>query len=322
MEHNLKIIDLPILTTDILLSGYRGSIAHGMYIPNTDPNSIDDIDIMTVAMGGEEHYFGLKEWGSRGTKEYKHEKWDIVSFELRKAFSLWLQGNPNVISLLWIEPKHWIKIHPLGQEIINNRSMFVGKHVYNAFAGYASAQLAKMESRDPADLRNYMAIDNEMKRRGIHPNLKGERVGIPFDNSGEERNARAHSNEALRQHWHSYQKKGDNTGYLGDKRKKLVLEHGYDSKNAAHCIRLLRMCKEFLMTGEMQVFRADGGELLDIKRGKWKLEDIKKHAEELFQDIKTARDNSSLPDKPDYEGAEKLLISIARRWFSVDAPRG
>lgn len=27
-----------------ILSGYRGSIAHGMYVPNSNPNSIDDKD--------------------------------------------------------------------------------------------------------------------------------------------------------------------------------------------------------------------------------------------------------------------------------------
>ena len=31
-----------------IIVGYRGSIAHGMYLANTDPNSIDDKDIMGV----------------------------------------------------------------------------------------------------------------------------------------------------------------------------------------------------------------------------------------------------------------------------------
>jgi hypothetical protein len=64
-------------------------------------------------------------------------------------------------------------------------------------------------------------------------------------------------------------------GY-GDKRKQLVLRHGYDSKNAAHLIRLLRMCVEFMKNGELVVSRPDAAELLDIKAGKWTLEQVKR----------------------------------------------
>ena len=109
-----------------------------------------------------------------------------------------------------------------------------------------------------------------------------------------------------------YQKKGDNIGYLGDKRKELVLEHGYDSKNAAHCIRLLRMCKGFLQTGEMEVFRSDAVRTARNKRGRWPLSQVKAHAEDLFAQIKDARGVSQLPDEPDREGAERLLMRILR----------
>jgi hypothetical protein len=50
------------------LLGYRGSIAHGMYIPSSDQDSIDDVDLMGIVIASEPHYFGLREWGSRGTK--------------------------------------------------------------------------------------------------------------------------------------------------------------------------------------------------------------------------------------------------------------
>jgi hypothetical protein len=57
----------------------------------------------------------------------------------------------------------------------------------------------------------------------------------------------------------------------------------YDSKNAAHLIRLLRMGIEFLIEGAMYVERADGPELLEIKRGGWTLGKVKAEAERLFQ---------------------------------------
>jgi hypothetical protein len=91
-----------------------------------------------------------------------------------------------------------------------------------------------------------------------------------------------------------------------------VLEHGYDSKNAAHCVRLLRMAGEYLRTGELTVFRPDADELLEIKRGKWALSRVKDHANELFAGMKEARDISPLPDEPNRDEAEKLLIRIVR----------
>lgn len=295
---------------------YRGSIAHGMFIPADDPKSIDDIDLMGFAFGAEANYFGLKEWGSRGTKEIKQGAYDVVIYEARKAVSLLLQGNPNILSMLWMAPQHILLKSPGAEELIRNRHLFIGKHVYNAFAGYAYQQLTKMDTRDPAELRLYLAVTAELKYRGKHPNHKGEMIPYP---KGEEAPTRAETkdvmnwvDEKLQQRLKSFQKKGENIGYMGDKRKHLVLEHGYDAKNAAHLIRLLRMCIEFMNTGELLVQRPDAAELIDIKRGKWKLEQVKQLSEELFAQAKVARDKSPLPDEPDREGAEALLVKLIR----------
>lgn len=296
----------------VCLLAYRGSIAHNMYVPSSDPTHIDDVDLIGTVLGRPVNYLGLQEWGSRGTYEYKRGKWDGVFYEARKIFSLLLQGNPNVMSMLWCRSQDYLYQSEAGARLLANRHLFVGKHVYNAFAGYAHAQLEKMETRDPAELREYLAVTAELKRRGAHPNHKGEFFEVPEPTNGIERDASCWDVEKLKTRLAHFQKKGENIGYLGDKRKQLVLEHGYDAKNAAHCIRLLRMCREFLETGEMVVFRPDAAELLDIKRGRWDLTHIKAHAEELFAGIKSARDASKLPEEPDRTGAEALLVGMLR----------
>lgn len=299
---------------------YRGSISHGMFIPSTDPNSIDDIDLMGFVFGPREHYLGLSAWGSRGTKDIKDGPWDVVLYEIRKAVGLLLQGNPNIMSMLWVAPEHTLMFNSDAAQLKENRHLFLGKHIYNAFAGYAHEQLKKMESRDPADLRLYMALTAEAKSRGIHPQHKGEFIVGPGvmerEPTGEESQAAVMSSDKVLQHLASYAKKGSNIGYLGDKRKQLVLEHGYDSKNAAHLIRLLRMSVEFFKTGEMNVLRPDAAELLDIKRGKWALQAIKDHAAELTEEAKAARDASNLPEGPDFAGAEKLVVRLLSERFS------
>jgi predicted nucleotidyltransferase len=100
-------------------------------------------------------------------------------------------------------------------------------------------------------------------------------------------------------------------GYMGDKRKQLVNKFGYDTKNAAHLIRLLKMGKEFLQTGELNVYRTDDREfLLDIKRGEYTLERIELMANALFAEIEATKGLSKLPEFPDVEKIEKLLIDI------------
>lgn len=129
-----------------ILTGYRGSIAHGTYVPNSDPNSIDDKDAMAFCVPPLDHFYGLAEYGSRGTREVVRDPWDIVIYEARKAVRLLAQGNPNVLSMLWLPENLYIKRTPAGELLIDNREAFVGKHVYRSFTGYAVAQMRKMEA--------------------------------------------------------------------------------------------------------------------------------------------------------------------------------
>lgn len=299
--------DLTVPVEAILLT-YWGSIAHNMYVPKNDPTSIDDIDLLGFVLADIEYYFGLREWGSRGTKEVKDGAYDVVYYEIRKAFSLLLQGNPNVLTALWSNPAHYLSLRPAGATLIKNRHLFVGTHVYYAFAGYAHGQLTRMESREPEEVLEYLGVTAELKARGIHPNHRSEIIPAPADHP--EKFAK-YTDETLLQNLRRFIRKGENIGYMGDKRKRLVVEHGYDSKNAAHLIRLLRMCKEFMLTGELEVYRtADRDELLSIKRGAWTLGDVKALADQLFAEAKSAKECSTLPLEPDRAGAERLLVEM------------
>jgi hypothetical protein len=97
---------------------------------------------------------------------------------------------------------------------------------------------------------------------------------------------------------------------MGQKRRELVRRAGYDAKNAAHLIRLLRMGIEFLTEGTLLVEHADAAELLDIKRGAWSLEKVKAEAERLFQLAQEAYVRSTLPPEPDRPRAERLCSSL------------
>lgn len=104
---------------------------------------------------------------------------------------------------------------------------------------------------------------------------------------------------------------------MGQKRRELVRRVGYDAKNAAHLIRLLRMGIEFLTEGTLHVERADGPELLDIKHGAWSLERVKAESERLFKLAQEAYVRSSLPSEPDRQRAELLCVQMISDYHNL-----
>lgn len=97
-------------------------------------------------------------------------------------------------------------------------------------------------------------------------------------------------------------------GYMGDKRKRLVEKYGFDVKNAAHLIRLLRMACEAFETGVLNVRRADAAEIITIKQGGWSLEQVATEAQALFTRAEAAMKVSSLREEPDAMFLQKIMV--------------
>lgn len=111
-------------------------------------------------------------------------------------------------------------------------------------------------------------------------------------------------------------------GYMGTKRKVLVERFGYDIKHAAHLIRLLRMSIEFLQEGTLNVYRThDADELKSIKRGEWSMERVQIEAANLFEKADALKAVSKLPEKPNRDKINRLLVSTMRGYVSF-GPQG
>jgi len=106
-------------------------------------------------------------------------------------------------------------------------------------------------------------------------------------------------------------------GYMGEKRKLLFAKHGYDTKNAAHCLRLLFMLTEFLSTGEMHVRRPEqeAAYLIRVKQGGLKLEEIQAAISAAISGARFAEQNSILSISPPTLTAEnELMLGLERSW--------
>lgn len=110
---------------------------------------------------------------------------------------------------------------------------------------------------------------------------------------------------------------GTTNGYMGDKRKQLVTQHGYDTKNASHMIRLLNTAKEALTDGMLRVYRTDAQLYLDIKDGKYTLAQVKEMAEQLFEETHQAYEKSFLPEKVSMDKVDKLCVTLLKEKFKI-----
>lgn len=119
-----------------ILVGYRGSIAHGMFIPSKQ-GGIDDKDVMGIIIPPKRFFYGL---GRFEVIEEFLDEWDVVMYEVRKMFHLLIKANPNVLSLLWLGDTDYIKQTKWGQKIVDNRNLFVSKLSFHSFGGYAHSQ--------------------------------------------------------------------------------------------------------------------------------------------------------------------------------------
>lgn len=114
--------------------------------------------------------------------------------------------------------------------------------------------------------------------------------------------------EAIKDKWHNYWTWKKNRNPI---RAKLEEEHQIDTKHAMHLVRLLRMGEEALETGVINVKRPDAAELLDIRAGAWKYEDLVAYAEEKDRYIRDVLyKKTSLPRSPDLKLAAKLVMEV------------
>ena len=140
------------LEPQVILSGYRGSIAHDTYEENT---THDDKDIMGIFVPPKNIVYGLDrmETIERAIGEKLSEKrtvvWDIVYYSLPKYLNLILKQNPNVLTLLWLEERFYLKRTKWGQRLIDARQELLSKQCYHSFCGYASGQLHRMTHHHP-----------------------------------------------------------------------------------------------------------------------------------------------------------------------------
>lgn len=98
-------------------------------------------------------------------------------------------------------------------------------------------------------------------------------------------------------------------------RPELEQKFGYDTKALMHVIRLLGEGIEYMSTGRITYPRPDKALLIDIRLGKYDKDVIADQAGHLFNDLKDAAAQSSLPEEVDRDKISALVTETYLRYW-------
>lgn len=313
------------LGNNIILLGLGGSHAYGMDKPSSD------LDVRGIALNSKpEILLG------RDFEQIVETNTDTTVYSFNKMIELLTKSNPNTIEILGLKPEHYLYLTDIGQELLNNRKMFLSKLCIHSFAGYSSSQLRRMENKaarlvGQAENEAYIlkSIQNakyDFKNR-YYP-YDDNYVNLYIDKAVQ----KGYDSEIfmdinlnhypLRDYagmWNEMKAIVSSYNKIG-KRNERAISHDKLGKHMAHLLRLYMMCIDILTKEEIITYRADEHDLLmSIRNGEFldnnrqpisAFYDLLNEYEKKFDD---AKKNTSLPDVPNYKRIDEFKIYVNER---------
>ena len=124
---------------------------------------------------------------------------------------------------------------------------------------------------------------------------------------------------AYQEHCRDYKRYWDWVKNRNPERFELNKGHNYDGKNCCTCIRLMTMAKEMAQGKGMILDRTDIDRefLLSIKNHALTYDEIVKFMESIEADMEKAFSSSNLPERPDKELLNKIMIQIRKEHYGL-----
>lgn len=309
----------------IIFLTFGGSHAYGTNVEGSD------IDIRGCALNRKEDILGLSNF-----EQFVNTETDTTVYSFNKLISLLLSCNPNTIELLGCRPEHYFVMTKIGKEMIDNRKMFLSRRAINAFGGYATQQLRRLENalardklpqnRKEEHIRNSMnsSIDTFHDQFGNFDRGSIKLYTDVSNREGFEKELYADIN--LQKYpvrdFNSLLNCTSNVVGIYDKlnTRNKKKDDAHLNKHAQHLVRLYLMCFDILEKEEIITYRKkDRDFLLEIRNGKYQLADgtYKKEFFDLISEcekrLEYAKNNTSLPEKPNMKRVEEFVMEVNRK---------
>ena len=261
---------------------------------------------------------------------------DTTIYSFNKMMELLTANNPNTIEQLGCLPEHYLHLSDIGKELLDNRKMFLSQICIHTFGNYAGSQLRKLSNKSvrlvsQAENEAYIlkSINNaryEFKNR-YYPHEIND-VKLYIDKAVQEGYDSEIFMDVNLQHyplrdwagmWNEMKSIVSSYNKIG-KRNEKTISHDKLGKHMAHLIRLYMMCIDILEKEEIITYRSDEHDLLmSIRNGEYLDEnsqpipefyDLLNEYEKYFE---YAKENTSLPDKPDYQKINEFKMYVNER---------
>ncbi len=243
-------------------------------------------------------------------------KVESVLFDVTKFVRLCADANPNALEILFADQRDWLFSTRQWTLLHARRQGFLSAKVGETYLRYGLAQLKRIKShrswllsppeREPArgdfGLPNEPTLSAEDRREAEAVMATVELPKAVTRTLSAERRYRA-----ARRQWDAYQrwKRERNPA-----RAALETRFGYDTKHAAHLVRLMRTGAELLSTGQLHVRRTDADELVAIRDGAWTFDELAEQAGQLESTMAQLTESTSLPVDVDHDALDELLFEV------------
>lgn len=319
----------PHLKNKIVLLGYGGSHAYGTNVEGSD------VDLRGCALNSREEILGGDNF-----EQFVNEDTDTTIYSFNKLIKLLSSANPNTIEILGLRPEHYFIKTKIGQELLDNKHLFLSKKVVDSFGGYARQQLYRLNQISTRhvpqpELESHIlkTLQSIQKRFDNKYTAFGEgELKLYIDNSEKPEyeteifmditNLTHYPLRDFCSLWAELQSTVKEYGKIG-RRNAYAKDHNKIAKHMMHLVRLQMMCLDILESQQIITYRMNEHDLLmNIRDGVY-LDKENQPTDEFYEIVKMydtklqyAEKHTELKERPDYKKINEFVISVNERIVS------
>lgn len=296
-------------------------------------NENSDTDVRGCVLNSKSDLIGLTSFD-----HFVDTKTDTTIYTFNKLVSLLLNCNPNTIEMLGGKPEHYCMVSQSGQELIDNRHLFLSLRAANSFGEYATNQLRRLQN----NLARHSVPDAEKQQHIVNScnsamksfnerfaDFQGGYFKLYIGKSvREEMETDVLIDVDLKGYplvdyngvWNELKLIAKNYNSLNHRNNKK--DDNHLNKHAMHLVRLYHMCFDILEKEEINTFRVEDHDLLmDIRNGKYQdgngnfFDEFYAMVKQYEVRLEYDKKNSSLPENPDMNRVNELVMNVNERIF-------